>query len=138
MICICLATIGRHARCALATGVQTCALPSATCLTKGSDPVIGAWTTASLPQSRVLNPNPQGPVTTGSAKGPAIAGGAYTQVSRLGSPLVNEVVIGITDKDKFNASEPKDDVANFGSYVLYPTLPVLVNALFSEIGRAHV
>src|SRR3546814_12959480 len=27
----------------------------ATCLTKGSDPVIGAWTTASLPQSRVLN-----------------------------------------------------------------------------------
>ena len=45
-------------------------------------------------------------------------------MSRLGSPLVNEVVIGITDKDKFNASEPKDDVANFGTYVLYPTLPV--------------
>ncbi|WP_206675605.1 DUF4331 domain-containing protein [Solimonas terrae] len=101
------------------------------CLTAGNDPVIGGWTTASLPQSRVLNPNPQGPVTNGSAKGPAVEGGAYTQVSRLGSPLVNEVVIGITDKDKFNASEPKDDVANFGAYVLYPTLPVLVNALFS-------
>lgn len=103
----------------------------ASCLTANSDPVIGAWTTASLPQSRVLNPNPQGPVTTGATKGPSVEGGAYTQVSRLGSPLVNEVVIGITDKDKFNASEPKDDVANFGKYVLYPTLPVLVNALFS-------
>lgn len=103
----------------------------ASCLTAGNDPVIGAWTTASLPQSRVLNPNPQGPVTSGSTKGPSVEGGAYTQVSRLGSPLVNEVVIGITDKDKFNASEPKDDVANFGTYVLYPTLPVLVNALFN-------
>ena len=39
-------------------------------------------------------------------------------------------MIGITDKDKFNASEPKDDVANFGTYVLFPTLPVLVNVLF--------
>ncbi len=100
------------------------------CLTAGSDPVIGAWTTASLPQSRVLNPSPQGPVSSGASKGPAIEGGAYTQVSRLGSPLVNEVVIGITDKDKFNASQPKDDVANFGTYVLYPSLPVLVNVLF--------
>jgi hypothetical protein len=43
---------------------------------------------------------------------------------------VNEVVIGITDKDKFNSSEPKDDVNNFGAYVLYPTLPVLVDKLF--------
>jgi hypothetical protein len=43
---------------------------------------------------------------------------------------VNVVVIGITDKDKFNASEPRDDVANYGAYVLYPSLPVLVNVLF--------
>ena len=34
-------------------------------------------------------------------------GGAWTQVSRLGQPLVNEVVIGLKDKDKFNASKPK-------------------------------
>jgi hypothetical protein len=100
------------------------------CLTAGTDPVIGGWTTASVRQSRVLNPNPQGPVNVTGKKGPAINGGAWSQVSRLGSPLVNEVVIGITDKDKFNASEPKNDVANFGAYVLYPTLPVLVDKLF--------
>ncbi len=102
----------------------------AACLTAGADPVIGAWTTASLRQSRVLNPSPTGPAATATAKGPTVEGGAWTQVSRLGHPLVNEVVIGLNDKDKFNASQPKDDVANFGTYVLYPTLPVLVNILF--------
>ena len=103
----------------------------AACLTAGTDPVIGAWTTASLRQSRILNATPTGPTTTSTTKGPEVVGGPWAQVSRLGSPLVNEVVIGITDKDKFNSSQPKDDVANFGNYVLYPTLPVLVNVLFS-------
>lgn len=102
----------------------------ASCLTTGGDTVIGAWTTASVRQSRIINPSPQGPVNVPGKKGPAINGGAWAQVSRLGSPLVNEVVIGITDKDKFNSSEPKDDVNNFGAYVLYPTLPVLVDKLF--------
>lgn len=102
-----------------------------TCLTNGSDPVIGAWTTASLRQSRLLNPAPTGPVGNGTQRGPSVEGGAWTQVSRLGSPLVNEVVIGITDKDKFNASVPANDVANFGKYVLTPTLPVLVKVLFN-------
>jgi hypothetical protein len=109
---------------------------AASCLTNGSDPVIGGWTTASIRQSRVLNPSPTGPTDSVSGKGPSVVGGAWTQVSRLGSPLVNEVVIGITDKDKFNSSEPKNDVANFGKYVLYPTLPVMVDALFP--GATHV
>ncbi len=94
------------------------------CLTAGTDPVIGAWTTASVRQARLINPTPSAPSKV------AREGGAWTQVSRLGSPLVNEVVIGLTDKDKFNASEPKGDVANFGTYVLTPTLPELVNILF--------
>src|SRR6185436_17454703 len=51
--------------------------------------------------------------------------GAWTQVSRLGMPLVNEVVIGLPDKDKFNNSKPKDD-AQFATYVTNPTLPALV------------
>lgn len=118
-------------------------IPSS-CLTSGDDTVIGAWTTASKRQGRVLNPSPTGPTDTASGKGPSVELGAWTQVSRLGSPLVNEVVIGITDKDKFNASEPKDDVANFGSYVLYPTLPTLIEVLFNvpapkpEGGRADL
>ncbi len=100
------------------------------CLTAGGDPVIGAWTTASLRQARLLNPAPAGPNDNARGRGPDRQGGAWTQVSRLGSPLVNEVVIGITDKDKFNASIPSDDVANFGGYVLYPSLPILVQVLF--------
>lgn len=103
-----------------------------TCLTKDANsPVIGAWTTASQRQSRVLNAKPSG--TAGSARaaarGASVEGGAWTQVSRLGAPLVNEVVIGVTDKDLFNASEPKDD-PQFIDYVTNPTLPVLLNALF--------
>jgi hypothetical protein len=55
--------------------------------------------------------------------------GQFTQVSRLGHPLVNEVVIGLKDKDTFNASEPTGDT-QFLEYVTHPTLPVLIQALF--------
>lgn len=107
------------------------------CLTTGNEPVIGGWTTASLRQARVLNPQPQRQVEGGpaGATGTELVGGAWTQVSRLGAPLVNEVVIGLPDKDLFNASEPVNDVDNFGAYVLYPTLPVLINALFNANGE---
>lgn len=90
------------------------------CLTQGSEPVIGGWTTASLRQGMLLNPQPKkGHQTT------AIVGGAWVQVSRLGQPLVNEVVIGLPDKDRFNGSKPKDDL-QFASYVTNPTFPRLL------------
>jgi hypothetical protein len=44
-------------------------------------------------------------------------------------PLVNEVVIGMDDKDRFNASKPRDD-ARFADYVTNPALPALVQTLF--------
>ena len=97
----------------------------AACLTAGSEKVIGGWTTASLRQARLLNGKP-GSGHQASEK----VGGAWTQVSRLGMPLVNEVVIGLKDKDKFNASKPKDDAANFADYVTHPTLSALIEALF--------
>jgi Domain of unknown function (DUF4331) len=111
----------------------------AACLTANNDPVIGAWSTASLRQAQVLNPAPQsaksavsvGPVSTPT--GTPIAGGAWTQVSRLGMPLTNEVIIGLPDKDLFNASEPKND-AIFADYVTNPTLPVLLQTLFGTAG----
>lgn len=84
------------------------------------DDVIGGWTTASLRQGRLLDPAPKSGHQTGEK-----AGGAWVQVSRLGMPLVNEVVIGLKDKDKFNASKPKDD-AQFADYVTHPTLPALL------------
>jgi hypothetical protein len=60
----------------------------------------------------------------------AVVGGAWTQVSRLGMPLVNEVVIGLPDKDKFNSSKPKDD-GQFADYVTHPTLPKLLEIAFA-------
>jgi hypothetical protein len=75
-----------------------------------SSPVIGAWTTASK-----------------------FEGSNIVQVSRLGQPLVNEVVIGLKDKDTFNGSEPKND-AQFANYVTNPTLPALIQLLFGSAG----
>jgi hypothetical protein len=99
------------------------------CLTRPGRPIIGAWTTASLPRD----------VGKRDADGKGDAGdddrdrddwpGGTVQVSRLGNPLVNELVIGLKDKDRFNAAEPKDD-AQFATYVTNPTLPALIQALF--------
>ena len=94
------------------------------CLTNGTDPVIGAFTTASLRQGRLLDGSP----ATGLGKATR-SGGAWTQVSRLGMPLVNELIIGIDDKDKFNASRPKND-GTFADYVTNPVLPALIQTLF--------
>ncbi|MET7937953.1 DUF4331 domain-containing protein [Streptomyces sp. NPDC005322] len=57
------------------------------------------------------------------------ANGDWAQVSRLGSPLVNEVVIPRKDKDKFNASSPWDD-AQFLKFVQDPELPKLVEQIY--------
>ena len=101
---------------------------AASCLTAtgSSDPVIGGWTTASVRQARLLNPTPN--TSTASKEG-----GAWTQVSRLGMPLVNEVVIGLKDKDTFNSSKPSGD-AQFATYVTNPTLPALIEILYGSAG----
>jgi hypothetical protein len=57
------------------------------------------------------------------------AAGGFAQVSRLGMPLVNEVVIPLKDKDKFNASIPWND-AQFGQYVTDPELPKLIQGVY--------
>jgi hypothetical protein len=92
------------------------------CLTASGNGVIGAWTSASLRQARILNPR-------ATFAKPEVSGGPWTQMSRLSAPLVNEVVIGLPDKDRFNTSQPKDD-AQFATYVTNPTLPALLDALF--------
>ena len=99
------------------------------CLTNGDD-VIGGWTTASLRQARLLNPTP--PSGHQVTEKP---GGAWVQVSRLGMPLVNEVVIGLKDKDKFNASRPSGD-GQFIDYVTNPTLPALLEIALAIPGTA--
>jgi hypothetical protein len=98
------------------------------CLKNGAEPVIGAWTTASVRQGRLVNPSPPSGVFTATKEG-----GPWAQVSRLGMPLVNELVIGLKDKDKFNASRPGGD-AQFLSYVTNPTLATVIESQFSSAG----
>jgi hypothetical protein len=94
------------------------------CLTSGSEPVIGAWTTASMRQVSVLNPR-------ATFQKPEVTGGAFVQVSRLSNPLVNELVIGFDQKDRFNGSKPVDD-GQFLTFVTHPTLPLILDSLFRD------
>ncbi len=94
------------------------------CLVGSGNGVIGAWTTSSLPQAEIEDPSP-------TYEDPSIYGGAWVQQSRLSNPLVNEVVIGLPDKDLFNAAEPTQDGA-LAVYVTNPTLPALIDILFRQ------
>ena len=94
------------------------------CITGSGNGTIGTWTTAWLPQARILNPR-------ATFDKPSVNGGALVQVSRLGNPLVNELVIGLKDKDTFSASHPTNDT-QFADYVTHPSLPELLNLLFKD------
>jgi hypothetical protein len=84
----------------------------------GPTSVLGVWATASRRQIRVLRRTHDQQDL-----------GQFVQVSRLAWPLVNEVLIPLQDKDKYNRSKPEDDVENFGAYILQPELPGLLNAV---------
>ena len=72
---------------------------------------IGVWASASRRKTRILR-----------KKDEADNFGPWIQVSRLGLPLINEAVIGLQDKDKYNRTHPKNDVENFGAYFLNPVI----------------
>jgi Domain of unknown function (DUF4331) len=80
--------------------------------------IVGIWTTAERRSVRVQRAN-----------GTQGFSGPFVQVSRLGMPLVNEVVIPVGKKDRFNASKPRDD-GQFASFVQDPELPHLINAVY--------
>ena len=84
----------------------------------GSGPVVGVWATASRPATRVLN-----------ADGSRSTSGAFVQVSRLGMPLVNELVIPVGMKDRFSASKPTDD-GQFLTFVQNSELASLLNLIY--------
>jgi hypothetical protein len=72
---------------------------------------VGVWASASRRQITIRHNN-------GTVEGL----GPYRQVSRLGLPLINEAVIGLQDKDKWNARQPKDDLTMFAGYILNPVV----------------
>ncbi|MGH9076159.1 MAG: DUF4331 domain-containing protein [Acidimicrobiales bacterium] len=82
--------------------------------------VIGVYTTASRQASRVYNSD---------GKGAVLDTGGFVQVSRLGSPLVNEVVVPMALKDYFNSQPPAND-SQFAAAVEHPALQGLLPVLY--------
>ena len=83
-----------------------------------TNPVIGIWNTASRRSTRIQNPD-----------GSQSFEGRWVQVSRLGMPLVNEVVVPVSLKDYFNGSKPWDDAQYLGA-VQDPELPRLIESVY--------
>ena len=88
--------------------------------TPPTDPnsIIGIWATSSRRTTTVLN-----------ADGTRTGSGPFQQISRLGMPLVNELVIPLSNKNKWNASKPTDD-AQFLNFVTTPELAGIINSLY--------
>jgi hypothetical protein len=84
--------------------------------------VIGVWTTASRQAAQVWD----------GRAGANVSSGPFRQVSRLGNPLVNEVLIPLGRKDFWNTEPPADD-KQFASYVAHPELAGLLPALYPGV-----
>ncbi len=87
--------------------------------------VIGVWASASRRKSSIQERD-----------GRVVHAGPWVQVSRLGNPLFNEVIVPLGDKDEWNALPPSAD-SRFARYVLHPEvaslLPVLYPGVFPHL-----
>jgi len=84
--------------------------------------VIGVWTTASRRKVRIL----------GGAPGEEVESGPYVQVSRLGNPLFNEVLVPMVEKDAWNGRSPAGDSA-YAARVEHPELAALLPTLYPNV-----
>jgi hypothetical protein len=84
-------------------------------------PTVGIYASASRPAVRVLR-----------SDGDADDFGAYVQVSRLGAPLINEVVIPLGRKDAWNRSDPRND-ARFAGFYTRPEVSRLETLLYGGV-----
>ena len=91
-------------------------------ITEHHRPVIGVWTTASRRRARILDAQGTGHVHSGP----------HTQVSRLGNPLFNEVIVPLGKKDYWNTQRPVHD-KQFAHYVAHPELAGLLPALYPGV-----
>jgi hypothetical protein len=91
-------------------------------LTRKGHPVIGVWTTASRQRVRLWDAD----------RGEDVNAGPFRQVSRLGNPLVNEVLIPLGRKDLWNSLPPADD-KQFALYVTRPELAALLPVLYPGV-----
>ena len=110
--------------------VTTLALEVPTaCLVGGGSGLVAGWTSARLPRVRTLKDFPDFP----TLDEPFEQAGDFVVVSRLGNPLVNELLIGFPHKDYYNASHPRDDEV-IVDYVTHPALPQLLEQLLAGFG----
>ena len=91
-------------------------------LTRSGHPTIGVWTTASRQRVRVWDAD----------NGENVDSGPFRQVSRLGNPLVNEVINPLGKKDQWNSLPPADDKL-FAGYVTQPGLAALLPVLYPGV-----
>src|SRR5580693_7493732 len=91
-------------------------------VTRSGHPTIGIWTTASRQRVRLWDAD----------RGENVNSGPFRQVSRLGNPLINEVVIALGDKDRWNSLPPADD-KQFAHYVTQPGLAALLPVLYPGV-----
>jgi hypothetical protein len=82
--------------------------------------VIGIWAGADRQATTVL-----------SDAAPALSG-PFVQVSRLGNPLINEVIIGLGDKDAWNAAQPSND-ADYTARYTDPELAAVINVIYPAL-----
>lgn len=90
---------------------------------RGSGPVIGVWTTASRQKTLLYN------VTYNGGRDHA---GPFVQISRLGNPLFNEVLIPLALKNFWNAQSPVND-KQFATHVTHPELATLLPVLYPGV-----
>jgi Domain of unknown function (DUF4331) len=93
-----------------------------------SSSVIGVWTTASRQRVRIVHP---GDAHDGRQSNPANIG-PWTQVSRLGNPLFNEVLVPMEEKDDWNHEVPAHD-HEYADGVLHPELAKLLPILYPGV-----
>ncbi len=95
--------------------------------------VVGVWSTTERRKLEVTNAN----YSSGSPEKVHKHANKWVQVSRLGNPLVNEVIIPLGKKDKFNRTTPDQDAALYGKFVTDPELAAVLNALFNVNAPEH-
>src|SRR5580692_919961 len=91
-------------------------------ITRSGHPSIGVWTTASRQSATVWDAD----------NGQNVSSGPWRQVSRLGNPLVNEVINPLGKKDLWNSLPPSDDKL-FAEFVTQPGLAALLPALYPGV-----
>jgi hypothetical protein len=95
--------------------------------------VVGVWSTTERRKLQVTDAD------AGAGSSDRVHGkeNKWVQVSRLGNPLINEVVIPLGKKDKFNRTTPDRDAALYGAFATDPELAAVLNALFDINAPEH-